>query len=85
MKHNNLAFAAVLLAGLLLGACGSGGDAEAPPAAQEATEVPASAMASTQALVDWTGAQAPTDIKEPLDVVKSMPPVSDTDEPASIR
>jgi len=83
MKHNTLALTAVLATGLLLAACGS--DSDVPPVAQEATEVPASAMASTQALVDWTGAQAPSETMNPLDVVKSMPPVSDTDEPASIR
>ena len=89
MQHKSLAssamFATVLATSLLLGACNNDDDVGETPVAQEPTEVPATALASTQALVDWAGAQPASETAEPLDIVKAMPPVSDTDEPAAIR
>jgi uncharacterized lipoprotein YbaY len=85
MNTKHMALAAALAASLMLGAC-SRNDADAPPpVAQDPTEVPTSAMATTQTLVDWTGAQAASESLDPLGMVSIMPPVSDNDEPATIR
>ncbi len=77
-----LTFTALALTGLLLTACGGDNAPAQVPAANN--EVPASALASPQALVDWSTALATSETAEPLDVQKAMPPTSDTDEPSPV-
>ncbi len=68
-----------------LAGCFDGDSDVAPPVAQEPATVPASALASPQALVDWAGAQPASETQEPLDVSMAQLPVSDDDEPAPLR
>ncbi len=85
MNTKHMALAAALAASLTLAACGRNDADTAPPVAQDATEVPASAMATTKTLVDWAGAQPASESLVPLGMAKTVPPVSDSDEPAAIR
>ncbi len=81
MKTHTLLAAAAAAA--LLVACGGGGGTVAePPAASN--EVPAAAMASTAALVDWGSSLPRSETADPLDLTKAMPPVSDTEEPRAL-
>lgn len=76
--------AAAAAAVATLAACGGSDDAPAqPPAATH--EVPAAAMASTAALVDWGATLPASETLEPLDIATAMPPVSDTEEPRPLR
>lgn len=69
-------------AALLLAGCGGGGSEPAPPEA--VNEVPASALVSTAALVDWGKALPPSETAAPLDLKKAVPPTSETEEPREI-
>lgn len=81
-----------LLAAALAGC--NGGDSQgmaaapapsaAPPAAAAAGSVPATALASVPAFIQFVGGLAPDDTREPLSVMGTSPPVSDSDEPQGI-
>jgi hypothetical protein len=77
---NKANLCAVLLVAAL---AGCGGDPEAnvvtPPQAQQG--VPASALASPSALVQYLGGLAAQDTADPLTLDGAVPPVSETDEP----
>lgn len=78
-----------LSAGLLLTACGGGG--ESRPTAEAGSEVvvpstdsntvPVTALTTPQALVSYIASLPADDSQEPLAVSAVVPPVSDTDEP----
>lgn len=78
----------VLVCALVLAACGGGGggspsaDAMTPSGADTSTTVPVSATASVQSFATYVGTLPADDVREPLDTVAVMPPVSDSDEPA---
>lgn len=87
MQHPTLprpALLALVAATLALAACGDSDVVEVPQAQAPAT-VPASALASPQALVDWSKMQPASDSAEPLDLAGVTPPLSDSDEPAALR
>lgn len=72
-----------------LAACGGGSDApalqvEAPVTAAVAGSVPATAMASPEALVSFQQGLAVDDRIEPLSLQQMLPPLSDTTEPMAI-
>jgi hypothetical protein len=77
--------AVAAIAGSLLAACGGGGggggDEVTPPPTEDPTVVPASAMASPQAMVTFLKAQAQSEDGEPMRMNGIDPPASDTDEP----
>jgi predicted small lipoprotein YifL len=78
MNHSKLLIA--LAAATTLAACGGGGSVDVlPPAA--ATQVPDSAMASSQAMVSFVKTIASDDGSEPLAMSPASAPMSDTDEP----
>lgn len=80
MSMTNFKYAGALLAGLLLSACGGG-----TPVSSESIQVPAAALASPEALVNWTAAQPASETREPLNISAAMPPTSETDEPLPLR
>ncbi len=78
-----------LVAALALAACGGGSDAplvqaDAPVTAAEAGSVPATAMASPEALVSFQQGLAVDDRIEPLSLQQLLPPLSDTTEPMAV-
>lgn len=88
-SHSSMAAALALGATLALGACGGGSDTpevQAAPAvtASDAGSVPASAMASPEALVSFQQGLAVDDRIEPLSLQQLLPPLSDTTEPVSV-
>lgn len=88
-SHSSMTAALALGATLALGACGGGSDAPAVqggPAvtASDAGSVPASAMASPEALVSFQQSLAVDDRIEPLSLQQLLPPLSDTTEPVSV-
>jgi hypothetical protein len=75
---------AVALA-IVLSACGGGGGSStADSGGADAGAVPASALASAQAMVAFVGALPPDDMQEPLAIGPLAAPVSDTDEPVPL-
>jgi hypothetical protein len=80
MKHLHLVAAAA--AALAVAACGGGGGNPAPPPV--VNEVPASALVSSAALVEWGRALPQNDRAEPLDIRNATLPVSDSEEPRPI-
>jgi hypothetical protein len=76
-----------LAAAALLTACGGGSGYSGSPDVsqpQSSTEVPASAVASSSAMVGYLGALARTELTEPLTVAGLKPTVSETEEPLAI-
>lgn len=72
-------------AALLLAGCGGGGASDPAPEPPAATnEVPAAALVSTAALVDWGKALPASDTADPLDLTMAMPPTSETEEPREL-
>lgn len=73
----------------LLSACGGGGgdDAAVPPPVAPSDEIPATASASAPGLVAFLLALAADlpDDREPLDVSRFVPPLSETDEPIALQ
>jgi hypothetical protein len=67
-------------AAALLAACGGGGFSEVLPA-PVATQVPDSAMASSQAMATYVKSMASDESSEPLTMPSVAAPMSDTDEP----
>jgi len=65
-----------------LAACGGGSDTQ--ETAFEAGSVPASAMASPEALIGFQQGLAVDDRIEPLSLQQLLPPLSDTTEPVSV-
>ena len=90
MTSNPSMTAALALAGTLaLGACGGGSDTpplQAAPAvvASDPDSVPATAMASPEALVSFQQGLAVDDRIEPLSLQQLLPPLSDTTEPMAV-
>jgi uncharacterized lipoprotein YbaY len=70
---------------LLLAACGSD-DSDGAPAAPPLTlsEVPDSALASSQAFVQFVGSLPASDTAEPLRVMDAAAPMNDSEEPAPL-
>jgi hypothetical protein len=70
---------------LLLTACGSD-DSDGAPATPPLTlsEVPDSALASSQAFVQFVGSLPASDTGEPLRVMDAAAPTSDSEEPAPL-
>lgn len=64
----------------LLAACGGGGRDTAPPP-PPATQVPDSAMASSQAMVNFVKSMREDDSSEPLSMTPASAPMSETEEP----
>lgn len=86
MQHPLLprpALLALMATSLALAACG--GDSDVVEVPQAPATVPAAALASPQALVDWSQMQPASDTAEPLDLAGVTPPLSDSDEPAALR
>jgi predicted small lipoprotein YifL len=69
-----------LAAATTLAACGGGGSVDVlpPPAA---TQVPDSAMASSQSMATYVKSMASDESSEPLTMSPIAAPMSDTDEP----
>lgn len=87
MTQRLMLCALMLAAGL--SACGGSDDTPAPmppapPPPVVSNEVPASATASPLAYSQYAGSLVASDIAEPLDVDKVVPPTSETDEPIDI-
>ena len=79
----------ILMLTVGLAACGGSDDAPAPapapvPPPVASNEVPASATASVAAYSQYAGAQAASEVIEPLDVDKVVPPTSESDEPIDV-
>lgn len=75
------------LACLLLSACGGGGGggpSTADKGGADQGALPASALASTQAMTAFVGALPEQDTQEPLILGATAAPVSDTDEPVPL-
>jgi len=70
---------------LLLTACGSD-DGDGAPAAPTLTlsEVPDSALASSQAFVQFVGSLPASDTAEPLRVMDAAAPMNDSEEPVPL-
>ncbi|KPF49670.1 hypothetical protein IP87_06365 [beta proteobacterium AAP121] len=71
-------------AALLLTACGGGYDEITLPVIDDNT-LPASATASVAAFNSYVGQLPEDDTREPVVLGMALPPISDEDEPASIR
>lgn len=86
MKMKQLALAAVVCTSAgLLAACGGGGSYEEPVAAEDPTEVPASAASSVAAWIAFAKALTSSDSSEALSLAKlGTLPVSETDEPTAV-
>jgi len=80
----NKALVAALLAASLLGACGGGDDAPAPPPAT--SEVPASASQTPAGFIAYLQALVASmaDLLEPVDTSSLVPPADDTSEPTKV-
>ncbi len=66
-----------------LGACGGGGGDGGQRSGQDANSVPASAVTSVAAFVNYLNTTPENDTGEPLDVAVT-PPTSDTDEATDV-
>jgi len=75
---------ASLLAASVLGACGGGDDAPAPPPAT--SEVPASASQSPAGFIAYLQllVASMADLLEPVDTSAVVPPADDTGEPTKV-
>ena len=72
-----------LLAGL--SACGGGGGGgNGQTSAQDANNVPASAVASTSAFVNYLNTTPANENREPLNAASVTAPTTDTDEPTNV-
>ena len=85
----NLKLMMVWSAAVVLTACGgggggSGGGGGGNVPAETRDTVPASALASPMALVDWARAVPAGDSDEPLALSDLVPPKTDTEEPRPI-
>ena len=79
--------ALIALASLALAGCSGGGGYDEPPApVAEATEVPTSAVASSQAFTDYASGLAPSESAEALGLgaLGDASPVDDSGEPLDI-
>jgi hypothetical protein len=81
---NRLHILGTLGLALLLAACGGDDDGGAPAPPLTLNEVPDSALASSQAFVQFVGSLPPSDTAEPLAVKDAAAPFSDSDEPAPV-
>lgn len=83
MKQVRIGLAALATTGLLA-ACGGGGSG-AVDDPQAANEVPAAAVSSTKAYVEFASALAQSDTAEPLVMSKlAAPPTSETEAPLDV-
>jgi hypothetical protein len=69
----------------LLVACGGGGGGGDADQAADAPEVPASAMVSSDALVNFLKALTQRDDSDPMRMNAIDPPASDTEDPLPLR
>lgn len=76
---------ALVMAALLLQACGGGGEPASPQPPVAVNELPASALVSSESFTRFAAAIPVTDGTEPMDVSKAEPaPSSDTTEPLPV-
>ncbi|MEO7243935.1 MAG: hypothetical protein ABIX12_02135 [Rubrivivax sp.] len=75
-----LTLLAAVSAAVVLAACGGGGGSKGPG------KVPAKALASPEAFVEYVGGLKTRDDREPIEVADDMnPPTSETDEPYAVE